>query len=116
MKTVSTTRDDGRPMNPDSQDQQNDRGEDGWGAPAADEPPADTELTELREAAVALRERIESPDRYPPFPREVTLLMAARLLETIAEAGPTPTPERWQSVVDAADEIAHHVRRNAPLS
>ncbi|MCD2197900.1 hypothetical protein LQ327_31475 [Actinomycetospora endophytica] len=104
-------------MNPDAQDQQNDRGEDGWGdQPMAAETPTATELAELQEAAVALRDRIASPGRYPPFPREVTLLMAARLLETIAEAGPTPTPDRWQTVVDAADEIAHHVRRNGPTS
>ena len=100
-------------------DQQGDDGGDGWGAPQPDEAEIRTvaELTALDEAATALRDRIRSPERYPrPFPQEVTLLMVAGLLETIARAGPSPTADRWRSVVDAADEIARHVGRNGPIT
>ena len=51
-----------------------------------------------------------------PFPQEVTLLMVAGLLENIGRAGPTPTTDQQRAVVDAALEIAHHVRRSSPSS
>jgi hypothetical protein len=72
-------------------------------------------LAELATAATELRRRIESPASFPhPFPQEYTLLAVSRLLDEIAQAGPTPTAAAWQRVVESAVEIARHVQRNRP--
>jgi hypothetical protein len=107
-------------MTPSSDAQQNDLDEDGWGQPDPGDAEAAVdvaELAELGEAAATLRRRIKSPELDAhPFPQEVTLLMVAGLLENIGHAGPTPTTDQQRAVVDAALEIAHHVRRSSPSS
>jgi hypothetical protein len=78
--------------------------------------PAAAELDELTAAASALRRRITSPELYPhPFPQEYTLLAVARVLESIANAGPTPDVDQWARVVDAGLEIARHVHHSGPV-